>query len=368
MRWSSSTRWVSVGLRTSTTLSISRRRAVHHHVHGARRSRAWPARTRSAGARRGRGRAGCRARSSGRARSARSRPAGDVLQVERRDRRVAADQDAPVGQEHRGVVVGPRPVRLGDGRPVAGLRVPELGLLDRELRARAGPPRRGPTPEKAITSPVGSRTPDVYQRGRCMSPVGFGGDRVAALGVHRRDAGVARREVAARARRGRVHHAAAGEERRLRCSARARRAASGSITEKVEPRKPGTVALLPPPGMPSFARSDTGCAEVQVEQVPERARRPRPGSRGPSSARGRVVGRRDVPERLVVGLAERVERLAGGVVVDVAVREQVQAREQRQRARRRGRRCRSTCRWPGRRSRSCGRSRTSPAGGPGRPA
>ncbi len=45
----------------------------------------------------------------------------------------------------------------------------------------------------------------------------------------------------------------------------------------------------------------------------------------------RVVGGHEVPLRLVVGLAERVERLAGGVIEHVAVGQQVQTRVQRQR-------------------------------------
>ena len=46
----------------------------------------------------------------------------------------------------------------------------------------------------------------------------------------------------------------------------------------------------------------------------------------------RIVGGHDIPKCLIVGLAERIECLAAGVVIDLAVRQQVQAREQRQRA------------------------------------
>ena len=65
---------------------------------------------------------------------------------------------------------------------------------------------------------------------------------------------------------------------------------------------------------------------------PGSAPRPRPGTpRSVHRAVVRVVARRDVPEGLVVGLASGVEDLAGGVVVHVAVGQEVQARVQRQR-------------------------------------
>ena len=66
-----------------------------------------------------------------------------VVEIERRDRRVPADEDLAAGQQDRRVVVGPRVVLGGDRRPLAGGGVEQLRLLHWDLRARADDLRRG---------------------------------------------------------------------------------------------------------------------------------------------------------------------------------------------------------------------------------
>ncbi len=53
------------------------------------------------------------------------------------DRRVAADQDPAVGQQRRGVVVGPAPVGVGQLGPGPRLRVEDLGRGLRRAGARS---------------------------------------------------------------------------------------------------------------------------------------------------------------------------------------------------------------------------------------
>ena len=213
-------------------------------------------------------------------------PAGRCCGRRAGDRRVAADQHPRVGQQHGGVVVGAQAVGRGVDAP--------LPVFGSKISACwTGVSRPGATtsssraPEVASTSPVGSSVPDEYQR-RLLSgpvswlvsvPLGLAGGRGA--GVDGVDPAVGDGEV--RARRD-AEDAARGQEARAAVVARR----VGAQREHHRERRAAEAGR----GARDAVRRGAGDADV----VPP--------------LRGRVEGGRDVPQRLVVGLAGRVEDLA----------------------------------------------------------